>query len=124
VFFGDMLPAADGGHVVVSSDVMIERLVDLGGARTALFLTDVAGVLGGDPEALLPSVSQETVAAISRRASDERDVSAGMRGKLASAFRVAARVDRCYIASGLDESVALRLLLGAEAPATRVRSAP
>lgn len=123
-FFGDMLETADGGHQVVSSDVMIEHVAGLLDARVALFLTDVAGVFGGSPENLLSVVSPGSIDQVSRRGSDDLDVSAGMRGKLACAFRVAARVERCFIASGLDESIAARLLAGHEAVATRVFAEP
>jgi isopentenyl phosphate kinase len=124
VFFGDMVLEPDGGHRVVSSDAMMLYFATILGARTALFLTDVAGVLGGEPEAPLESISPATADRAARRASDDQDVSAGMRGKLASAFAVAARVERCFIADGRDPSIAARLLRDAPAPATRVLPAP
>lgn len=120
VFFGDMLEDEHGGHDVVSSDVMLRRIVELVAATTAIFLTDVEGVLGGDPEVLLDTVSPASIAQVARRSSDDRDVSAGMRGKLSSAFLVAAKVERCFITSGLDPTRASRLLLGEAAPATRI----
>jgi len=120
VFFGDMLEDEHGGHDVVSSDVMLLRIVELVAATTAIFLTDVEGVLGGEPEALLDTVSPASIDQVARRSSDDRDVSAGMRGKLSSAFLVAARVEHCYITSGLDPTHASRLLRGDAAPATRI----
>lgn len=120
VFFGDMLEDEHGGFDVVSSDVMLLRIVDLVAATTAIFLTDVEGVLGGDPESRLDTVSPASIEQVARRSSDDHDVSAGMRGKLSSAFLVAAKVERCYIASGLDPTNASRLLLGTAAPATRI----
>ncbi len=124
VFYGDMLREADGGYRVVSSDRMLLRIATLLPVKTALFLTDVDGVLGGDPEAVLPEISPATADRAARRASDDADVSSGMRGKLANAFELARLVDRCYIASGVVPGIVTALLRDLPAVATRVLPSP
>ncbi len=120
VFFGDMLAQPEGGYRVYSSDRMLIDLARRVPFGTGLLLTDVEGVLGGTPERLLPEVSEGTLAHVARRTSDDADVSAGMRGKLANAFVLARHVERCFIASGMKPGVARDLLLRRDAPATRI----
>lgn len=123
VFYGDMLREPDGSYRVVSSDVMMTTLARALRPRTALFLSNVDGVLD-ESDVAIPTLSPSAVERVARRASDEQDVSAGMRGKLRHAFALAEAVGEVWIANGTRDGIARDLLSGRPTLGTNIRPTP
>lgn len=123
VLHGDMVRATAGAWRVLSSDEILERVAERLRPRFAAFLTDVDGVLGVDDEgreALLPDLDDAALARVARRGSDDRDVSGGMRAKVAAARRTAAFSGSCHILDGTDPARLAALLRGESPPGTRI----
>lgn len=123
VFYGDMLREPDGSYRVVSSDVMMVTLARTLRPRTALFLSNVDGVLDA-ADVAIPALSPAAAERVARRASDEQDVSAGMRGKLRHAFALAEITPEVWIANGTRDGIARELLAGRPALGTNIRATP
>lgn len=121
VLHGDMLRQADGSWQVFSSDVILERLAALLPVRLTLLLTNVDGVLDAQGR-VIPELSEASVDQVDRQASDDTDVSGGMRAKLRSAFAAAAHSQRCLIANGATPGVLAAALRGEPVPGTRIRA--
>lgn len=129
VFHGDLMPLADGGHRVFSSDVMVAALSELLTPTHVLFLSDVDGVFppgvdGGRGAEPLAAISAADIDRIYRDAGDRRDVSGGMSAKIHHALRAAGHAQRCTIGNGLRPGRLEALLSGAAAPCTEVHGEP
>lgn len=127
VFHGDLMPLADGGHRVFSSDAMAAGLSELLAPAHMLFLSDVDGVFppgvdGGHGTEPLAAISAADLDRIYRDAGDRHDVSGGMSAKVEHALRAAGHAGRCTIGNGLRPGRLEALLNGVPAPCTEVRT--
>jgi isopentenyl phosphate kinase len=125
VFFGDLMPLANGDFQVFSSDRMTAILARKLNPQSVIFLSDVAGVFGSDADGQrrsqpLACIKPDTLDEIFVDVGDGSDVSGGMRGKVELALSAAKHSGRCVIANGLEHGLLAKLLSGDSVPCTEV----
>lgn len=119
--YGDVVVDGVHGFSVCSSDSMVLALSQALQAKLAIFVCDVDGVYSSDPhQAQADNLIHEFVGAVPMvRASDELDVSGGMRYKVAVAQQIAQGGTECWIINGHVEGRLGGLLSGDRVVGTR-----
>jgi isopentenyl phosphate kinase len=112
VFYGDLLPRQDGSFMVISSDHIVLILSKLLHPENVIFLSDVPGVYVEErqPDQLMsprviPLLTPGNIEQMQQSGSDNRDVSGGMRKKVAIALEISKYSKRCFIGSGYSKDL-------------------
>lgn len=112
VFYGDLVPRADGSFKVISSDYIALILAKILHPENVLFLSDVSGVYSAaknihddtGPE-IIPLLTSQNVNRLQKSQNENKDVSGGMLRKAGIALEISNYCRRCFIGSGYAENV-------------------
>lgn len=113
---GDLIPDARLGLRILSGDEIVAAAARAGGARRAVFVTDVEGVRG--PRGLLKRVRSQDLARLPWT-HDAGDATGSMQAKVAAALRIAAAGVPVWIVSAAPGRLT-RAALGRPVVGTRV----
>jgi isopentenyl phosphate kinase len=107
VFYGDILPQADGRFKVISSDFLTLLIAKIIEPENVIFLTNVNGVYVNNIDLnnqsgneIIPYLTTESLNTLRTNENDHKDVSGGMRNKVETALKISKYCNTCFIGSG------------------------